>query len=210
MAAPTTSTDWTLPAGASGDGAPAKRPWWGKWLLGGIAVVTGGVLVVSAPFLTPVLRGKLALPYVPANPRQIEMVLAVCKQRGGAMVDLGSGDGRVVLAAAAAGIPATGVELNRWLVWWARWQAWRRGLSGMARFRRQDMWKTDLSPYRTIVVFGVKEMMPTLEAKLHRDMPDDAAVVACRFGLPTWKPTYADVDPAGDYGLHSIWVYAKQ
>ena len=192
--------------------APTTRPppRWGVWLLGGVSALTAGVVLVALPFVTPALRGKLALPYVPANPTQIDMVLGICKRRGGPMVDLGSGDGRVVIAAARAGIPATGVELNWPLVMYSRMQAARQGVWGRARFVHGDLWAANLAPYRTICVFGVAEMMPTLEAKLARDMPDDAVLVACRFRLPTWTPVHAVVDPAGDKGLHSIWVYPKQ
>jgi hypothetical protein len=190
---------------------PRAPPRWGLWLLAGTAGATAALLFALGPFLTPVLRGALALPYVPANPRQIAMVLEVARARPGRpLVDLGSGDGRVVLAAARAGIPAVGVELNWTLVLYARWQAWRQGLWGRARFVRGDLWATDLRPYGTLVVFGVREMMPTLEAKLARDMPDDAVLVACRFRLPTWTPTHAIEDPRGEHGLHSVWVYPKQ
>ena len=67
----------------------------------GIAVVlafggTGvGLLVVALPFVLPALR-RYCLPYVPATPVQIERVLSQLEGRKGKVVDLGSGDGRVV------------------------------------------------------------------------------------------------------------------
>lgn len=67
-----------------------------------------------------------------------------------------------------------------------------------------------MSKYHTLCVFGVVEMMPTLEAKLSKEMRDDAVLIACRFKLPNWKPHEAIEDPLGDKGLHSIWVYKKQ
>lgn len=61
--------------------------------------VLGGSLValyaVAAPFVTPALR-KVCLPFVPATTTQVENVLMVLRARTGTLVDIGSGDGRIV------------------------------------------------------------------------------------------------------------------
>lgn len=63
--------------------------------------VLGGSLValyaVAAPFVTPALR-KVCLPFVPATSAQVENVLTVLRARSGTLVDIGSGDGRIVSA----------------------------------------------------------------------------------------------------------------
>ncbi|KAJ7370211.1 hypothetical protein OS493_033836 [Desmophyllum pertusum] len=50
------------------------------------------------------------------------------KRQGSTLVDLGSGDGRVVITAARQGYQAHGYELNQWLVWYSRLQARLQGL----------------------------------------------------------------------------------
>ena len=64
-----------------------------------IACIIGGasfgLVALTIPFILPALR-KYCLPYVPATPLQIEKVLYHVKGRPGKIVDLGSGDGRVV------------------------------------------------------------------------------------------------------------------
>lgn len=61
--------------------------------------VVGGTLValyaVAAPFVAPALR-KVCLPFVPATTAQVENVLKVLRARSGTLVDIGSGDGRIV------------------------------------------------------------------------------------------------------------------
>lgn len=61
--------------------------------------VLGGSLValyaVAAPFVAPALR-KVCLPFVPATTAQVENVLGVLRARSGTLVDIGSGDGRIV------------------------------------------------------------------------------------------------------------------
>lgn len=63
--------------------------------------VLGGSLValyaVAAPFVTPALR-KICLPFVPATTAQVENVLGALRARSGTLVDIGSGDGRIVSA----------------------------------------------------------------------------------------------------------------
>lgn len=72
-----------------------------KWRRRAIVVgwiITGagcGLLVGTIPFVIPALR-KHCLPYVPATPVQIRTVVRQLKGRTGKVVDLGSGDGKVV------------------------------------------------------------------------------------------------------------------
>lgn len=61
--------------------------------LGGLAVM---ITVASVPFLSPAFR-KICLPFVPASEPQIINVLRALKCRSGTLVDLGSGDGRIVV-----------------------------------------------------------------------------------------------------------------
>lgn len=69
-----------------------KRGVWATWLIGGAGI---GLFALSIPFVLPALR-RYCLPYVPATPTQMQTVLQQLKGRQGKVVDLGSGDGRVV------------------------------------------------------------------------------------------------------------------
>ncbi|KAF0314128.1 Protein N-lysine methyltransferase FAM173B [Amphibalanus amphitrite] len=172
-----------------------------------LASVTGvaavGLTAVSWPFVAPAFR-KVCLPYVPATTEQVTNVLRALKGRSGPLVDLGSGDGRIVIAAAAVGFRSVGVELNPWLVLFSRLWARREGLSPMASFRRADLFSQDLTQYQNVVIFGVKQMMPRLEIKLAQQLPVTGCVIACRFPLPTWRPSYV----IGE-GADAVWVYFR-
>ena len=66
------------------------------FLLAGVFGGAGiGVTIVAIPFALPALR-KHCLPYIPATKCQLKRVLDVLRGSGGTLVDLGSGDGRVV------------------------------------------------------------------------------------------------------------------
>lgn len=167
-------------------------------LSGGVAVV---VTVVCLPFVSPAFR-RICLPYVPATTTQIKNVMTALSGRSGKLIDIGSGDGRIVLAAAKAGFYADGIDLNPWLVAFSRIQAYRLGLATYTNFYRKDLWKFNLQPYQNIVIFGVDQMMPELEAKLHREVDANTYVVACRFPFPTWIP-----DSIVGSGVDTVWLY---
>ncbi|KAL1117035.1 hypothetical protein AAG570_004363, partial [Ranatra chinensis] len=167
---------------------------------GGAAIALS---VVCYPFVSPALR-RICLPYVPATRQQVANVLAALRDspnRGANLLDVGSGDGRIVLAAAKEGFKSVGVELNLWLVLYSRLLAYTRGVSASATFHRQDLWNFSMKPYRNVVIFGVGEMMPELEKKFSEEL-SNARVVVCRFPLPNKMP----VQIIGS-GIDTVWVY---
>uniref|UniRef100_A0A1A8F3V7 ATP synthase subunit C lysine N-methyltransferase n=1 Tax=Nothobranchius korthausae TaxID=1143690 RepID=A0A1A8F3V7_9TELE len=165
--------------------------------------VVGGSLValyaVATPFVAPALR-KVCLPFVPATPAQVENVLKVLRSRSGTLVDIGSGDGRIVIAAAKRGFQASGFELNPWLVWYSRYNAWREDVHRSTSFYISDLWKANFAQYSNVVIFGVPQMMDQLELKLANELPDTAKVVACRFPFPTWIPEHTEGE-----GIDTVW-----
>ncbi|XP_062985788.1 ATP synthase subunit C lysine N-methyltransferase isoform X1 [Elgaria multicarinata webbii] len=182
----------------------SKRRNWGLLLTG----IVGGTLValysVATPFIAPALR-KHCLPFIPATSKQVENVLNVLKGRTGSLVDIGSGDGRIVIAAAKVGFKAVGYELNPWLVWYSRYCAWREGVHQDAKFYISDLWKISFSQYTNVVIFGVPEMMLQLEKKLGEELQQDARVIACRFPFPHWRPNHSFGE-----GIDTVWAYDSE
>uniref|UniRef100_A0A1B0GK74 Uncharacterized protein n=1 Tax=Lutzomyia longipalpis TaxID=7200 RepID=A0A1B0GK74_LUTLO len=180
----------------------------GKVLLG----ITGGlgiaITFVAIPFVSPAFR-RICLPYVPATTAQVENVLSALQRAGNVpkgsknlLLDIGSGDGRIVIAAARNGYKSHGVELNRWLVHYSRLSALQAGVWGNVKFFRKDLWRFNLSPYSHIVIFGVDCMMEDLERKLQAEITDNCTIVACRFPFPTLQPCHTI-----DAGVDSVWTY---
>lgn len=177
-----------------------KSPW-GLLFTGAVGGALVAVYAVAAPFVLPALR-KVCLPFVPATSKQIENVVKMLHQRKGPLVDIGSGDGRIVIAAAKEGFEAVGYELNPWLVWYSRYRAWQEGVQGSARFYVSDLWKVTFSQYSNVVIFGVPQMMLQLEKKLELELEDDARVIACRFPFPHWTPDHITGE-----GIDTVWAY---
>ncbi|KAL4119770.1 hypothetical protein QTP88_012545 [Uroleucon formosanum] len=167
-------------------------------LTGGISIALS---VICYPFISPALR-KICLPYVPATNLQIQNVLNVIKGRKGKLVDLGSGDGRIVMNTAKAGFESVGVELNFWLVMYSRLIAMKSKIQPSPKFIRTDLWKYHLGPFTNVVIFGVEEMMLDLEKKFSEELSEGTVIVACRFPLPNLEP-YLVIGT----GIDRVWAY---
>lgn len=174
---------------------------WGLFFVsvtGGLATVLS---VISIPFVSPALR-KVCLPYVPATTKQVDNIIKALSGRKGTLIDLGSGDGRIVLAAAKRGFRAYGIELNPCLVAYSKVTALTQGLSSNASFFRGDIWKCNLANYSNVVIFGVSQMMTELEKKFRVELETNTFIVVCRFPLPNSKPL-ATIG----HGIDTVWVY---
>lgn len=87
-----------MPTGPGANGVKKRN--WGFLLTGVVGGTLVAVYAVATPFLTPALR-KICLPFVPATTKQIENVVKMLHCRRGPLVDIGSGDGRIVSGAEA-------------------------------------------------------------------------------------------------------------
>lgn len=82
----------------------------------------------------------------------------------------------------------------------ARWKK----LSKLAHFERKDLWKTDLTAYDYIVIFGVEQMMPALGQKIISELRtgQEHLVIACRFPLSNQQPC-----KVVGTGIDTVWLY---
>lgn len=148
------------------------------------------------------------MPFIPATTKQIENVFSCLPKQTGPnsnppkLLDIGSGDGRIVIAAAKKGFISHGVELNPWLVLYSRLNSIRNNVYKQTAFYKKDLWKFNLTPYKFVVIFGVEQMMQDLEKKFVAELSKDATIVACRFPLPNLEPIHTIED-----GVDTVWVY---
>ncbi|KAF7286614.1 hypothetical protein GWI33_004652 [Rhynchophorus ferrugineus] len=173
----------------------------GKVLVGITGGVALGLTVICFPFVSPALR-KFCLPYIPATNEQLSNIVKGLKGRKGFLLDLGSGDGRIVIETAKRDFIAHGVELNPWLVLYSRINACRNGLGSKTRFLKKDLWKYNISKYDNIVIFGVDQMMNDLEKKIIKECKPKCNILACRFPLPNMVP-FKTIG----HGIDTVWVY---
>ncbi|MBI4068065.1 hypothetical protein HY413_01490 [Candidatus Kaiserbacteria bacterium] len=143
-------------------------------------VIFGFIALFAGP------RGK-GVSFVPTSRKRIETMLQLVGDvRGKRVVDLGSGDGRLVIAFASEGAEAHGYELNPVLVWLSRVRIILRGLQGRAHVHWGDYWRPDMSGFDIVVVYGFHSTMRELEKKLKRELSENALVLSNSFTFPTW------------------------
>lgn len=114
------------------------------------------------------------------------MISLSCVKPGEKAVDLGSGDGRLVVVLAKAGAEAHGYEINPFLVWLSRKNIKNLGLQNRAFIHRENFWNKDLSEFSTVTVYGIGYMMKKLEKKLGKELKPGSKVVSNYFIFPNW------------------------
>ncbi len=161
--------------------------------LGAAALLTSWLVFLSLPRL---MRGA---PYVGARPESVKAMLELAGLRPGeTLIDLGSGDGRLLVAAAQAGARVVGYDINLYRVWYSRYRLWRLGLSSVAKVHWGNLWKAPLGRAQVAVVFGFSDIMAGLAEKFAAELPAGARVVSLRYELPGWTP----VRQAGEARLY--------
>jgi SAM-dependent methyltransferase len=123
------------------------------------------------------------------------------------VVDLGSGDGRNVIAAAKRGARAHGIEYNPDLVDFSKRLAAKEGVSDKATFERGDLFLADFSQATVVFLFLTPEMNIRLRPKLLSLKPG-ARVVANTFAIGDWNPDQmlSDVSGCERFCTARLWI----
>ena len=121
------------------------------------------------------------------------------------VVDLGSGDGRIVIAAAKIGARALGIEYNPDLVEYARRAAEREGVSGRATFVQADIFQSDFSEATVVTMFLTSDVILKLQPKLLALRPG-TRIVSNSFPAVGWDPDATTDEPL--MGDCDIWCSA--
>jgi cyclopropane fatty-acyl-phospholipid synthase-like methyltransferase len=128
-------------------------------------------------------------PYVPTSSERVEVMRKLARLKpGDRMADLGSGDGRILIAFAKEGFEAHGYELNPILVWWSRLRIAFAGLSGKAFVHMGDFWKEDFTRFDVVTLYCMQRVMPEFEEKFRKELKPGARVLSHKFSFPTWQP----------------------
>lgn len=126
--------------------------------------------------------------WVPTPQVLVDTMLDMAKlTRNDYLMDLGSGDGRLVITAAKRGARAVGVEYNPQMVELSQQNAKREGVEGRARFLKADLFKTDFSQATVITMF----LLPAINLKLRPKilaLKPGTRIVSNSFDMGEWKP----------------------
>jgi SAM-dependent methyltransferase len=126
--------------------------------------------------------------WVPTPPALVERMLDIARVTpADYVIDLGSGDGRNVIAAAGRGARALGVEYDAGLIAVSRRNAVRERVAHLATFVQADLYEADISGATVLMLFLQPENLRELSAKFMALKPG-TRIVTNRFGIEGREP----------------------
>ncbi len=159
--------------------------------LGPIACVTAGV--------------RLDVPYVPTPQEVVDRMLQIASVGpDDYLMDLGCGDGRIVVTAARDfGARGFGIDIDPERIREATENASRAGVTDRVEFRVGDLFETDIGKADVLAIYLLREINLRLRPKILEAMKPGARVVSHQFDMDEWRPDARDsVDGRAIY----FWV----
>ena len=176
------------------------------------ALVLGGLLAAQGAQQPP--RAGADAPartpdvvYLPTSEAVVEAMLDLAQVTSDDVVyDLGSGDGRIPIAAARKyGARAVGIEIDPVLIRQAKANLDKAGLNHLVTFRTGDLFETSISEATVVTLFLLPRLNLRLMPKLKGELGLGSRIVSHQFDMgPTWPPQKTQMVPGGVIYLWTI------
>lgn len=145
-------------------------------------------LIIAGLFLFLCIAFITGGPFVPSSKKSVAAMVVLARiKKGMTIIDLGSGDGRVLFASAKKGATAIGYEMNPYLVLWTKlhnnkhvWVYWK------------NLWNADLSNADIVFVYLLPWRMEKLAKKLKKELKPGSLIISNSFIFPNWKRVRED------------------
>jgi len=187
---------------------PSRTPRWVMSFLAAV-LVTCLVPVQAAPFedpLPPLPPVRLDVPYVPTPHSVVRRMLEMADvQPDDHLVDLGSGDGRIVIAAVRDWQVkrAQGIDLDPVRVSEARANARLAGIEDRVTFEEGDLFEKDFSEATVLTMFLLPRVNLRLLPVIQETLAPGTRVVSHAFDMGAWEPDYREM-VEGNYVY--LWI----
>ena len=170
----------------------------GLFAVTALALLAGGASAQTAP-------AAIDVPYVPTPEAVVSAMLRLAQvKRGDVLYDLGSGDGRIVIAAAKRyGVRGTGIDIDPARIREANANARKAGVSKQVRFLNQDLFETDFSDATVVTLYLLPRLNLKLRPKLLAELRPGTRIVSHGFDMGDWEP--ARTQEIGNTTLY-LWI----
>lgn len=129
-------------------------------------------------------------PFIPTALGNVAKIIAIARlKKTDTLIDLGSGDGRILRRAAPHVKSAVGIEINPLLYYWSKW---RLAQHKNVVVKRQNLWSTSLAEADVLTLFFIAHHMGALKQKILKEMKPGSRVVSYGFSFPDWQPVQKD------------------
>lgn len=134
-------------------------------------------------------NNKKIVPFVPSPQDVVEKMVDLAGVKSGDVVyDLGSGDGRIVIAAAKRGARAIGFEIDGDLVRQSQENIQKAGVQDLAEIRQQDILTVDLAPASVVTMYLLPDVNLKLKPNILKQLKPGSRVVSHSFDMGDWRP----------------------
>ena len=150
-----------------------------------------GVGLVCAWFLIgaiALIRGDA--PFVLSAQERVDAMVALAEVKStDTVIDLGCGDGRILLEALRRGAgKAVGYDLHQGGLWLARWRAWHQGVWPRLELHAASFWEVDLSRFDVVFVYQLPKNMPRILAQIKATCKPGTRIISHAFLFEGWEP----------------------
>ena len=181
-------------------------------VFGGVACTSSGLRMADGSYAPSVGQGGKDVVWVPTPQALVDHMLDMAELKpGDRLVDLGSGDGRLVITAAKRGATARGIEYNGDMVALSKQAAVEEGVADRASFEQADIFKSDFSNATVVTLFLLSDLNVRLRPTLLA-MEPGTRVVSNTFDMADWRPdeTAMVADGCVGYCRAHKWVVPAQ
>jgi ribosomal protein L11 methylase PrmA len=128
--------------------------------------------------------------YVPTPHEVVDDMLRLANVgKSDILYDLGSGDGRIAIAAAKKfGIRAVGIDIDPERIREANENARRAGVTHLVEFRQEDLFKADFREATVITLYLLPDLNVKLRPRLLDELKPGTRILSHQFDMGTWKP----------------------
>lgn len=166
------------------------------FLVAALIIISFLLLLILVGFFIYIFDAFLDLPYVATKRSKVVTIieLASIKNKETA-VDLGSGDGRLLFAAAQKGAFAIGYEVNPMLVVISKFHAQIKGLGDKISVKKTSLWKADLKLADVIFVYARQGTMQKMEDFVYKNAKKGSRIIVntdLTKPFPTKKPVKSE------------------
>jgi len=137
---------------------------------------------------------ELDVPFVPTPPEVVNRMLDLAKvTKDDFVMDLGSGDGRIAIAAAKRGARAYGVDIDPYRVNEARENAAKEGVADRATFEVRNLFETKISDANVLTMYLLQAVNLQLRPRILNELKPGSRVASHAFTMDEWEPDQKDV-----------------
>jgi cyclopropane fatty-acyl-phospholipid synthase-like methyltransferase len=158
-------------------------------IIGGVAVLVMAMIWL----LWPIVIGA---PWVPTSMNAVHGMLELANvHKDDIVIDLGSGDGRIIISAAKDyKAKAIGIEADPLRLLWSRWNIQRHGLSAQVKVLWGNFFDTQLGDATVVTIYQSPGINDKLKPKLKRELRPGTRVVTHDFIFDRWKLSKVDAE----------------